>query len=75
VVRRPAVVFTFELNCLAAWERDYLRQGRARAAAFPAIDEVAAALGGRTRVEQIATLGDCVDGLLRGILAAPRGAT
>jgi SAM-dependent methyltransferase len=72
VARGPVVVFTFELDCLPAWQRDYLREGltleRPR---FPTIDEVAAALGGRTRVERIATPGDCVDGFFEAYWRRP----
>ena len=38
---------------------------------FPTIDEVVAALGGRTRVEQIATPGDCVDGFFEAYWRRP----
>jgi SAM-dependent methyltransferase len=63
VARGPVVVFTFELDCLPAWQRDFLREGlELERPRFPAIDEVAAALAGRTRIERIATPGDCVDG-------------
>ena len=38
---------------------------------FPAIDAVAAALGGRTRVERIPTPGDCVDGFFEAFWRRP----
>src|SRR5919198_1296411 len=47
VARGPVVVFTFDLDALPAWQREYLREGldieRPR---FPAVEDVAAALGG-----------------------------
>src|SRR6202049_3853037 len=49
VARGPVVVFTFELDDLPAWQQEFLREGlvmeRPR---FPGIDDIAAALGGRT---------------------------
>ena len=72
VARGPVVVFTFELDCLPAWQRDYLDEGLAlERPRFPTVDEVAAALGGRTRVEQIATPGDCVDGFFEAYWRRP----
>jgi SAM-dependent methyltransferase len=72
VSRGPVVVFTFELDHLPAWQRKFLREGivveRPR---FPAIDDVAAALGGRTRVERIPTPGDCVDGFFEAFWRRP----
>src|SRR5580704_8329399 len=48
VARGPVVVFTFELDALPAWQHDYLAEGLAiELPRFPAIDAVAAALGGR----------------------------
>jgi SAM-dependent methyltransferase len=72
VARGPVVVFTFELEHLPAWQRDFLREGllleRPR---FPAIDDVAAALGGRTRVERIPTPGNCIDGFFEAFWRRP----
>ena len=63
VSRGPVVVFTFELDYLPAWQLELLREGVAKERPrFPAIDDVAAALGGRTRVERIPTPGDCTAG-------------
>ena len=57
------VVFTFELECLPAWQRDFLVEGLAlEELRFPAIEEVADALGGRTPVERIPTPGERIDG-------------
>jgi SAM-dependent methyltransferase len=72
VARGPVVVFTFELEHLPAWQLEFLREGVAREMArFPAIDRVAAALGGRTRVEAIPTPGDCTDGFFEAFWRRP----
>ena len=72
VARGPGVVFTFELEALPAWQREFLREGLERERPrFPAIAEVAAALGGRTRVEHIPTPGDCVDGFFEAFWRRP----
>jgi SAM-dependent methyltransferase len=72
VARGPVVVFTFELQCLPAWQQDYLAEGIARELPrFPAIADVAAALGGRTRVEHIPTPGDCEDGFFEAFWRRP----
>lgn len=72
VARGPVVVFTFELDGLPAWQHEYLHEGlvleRPR---FPAIDDVAAALGGRTRVERIPTPGNCQDGFFEAFWRRP----
>ncbi len=57
---------------LPAWQQRVPARGaRARAAAFPAIAEIAAALGGRTRVERIPTPGDCTDGFFEAFWRRP----
>ncbi len=72
VSRGPVVVFTFELQALPAWQLEYLREGvAAELPRFRPIDEVAAALGGRTRVERIPTPGDCVDGFFEAFWRRP----
>ena len=72
VARGPVVVFTFELDALPAWQQEHLHEGlvieRPR---FPAIADVAAALGGRTRVEHIPTPGDCEDGFFEAFWRRP----
>ena len=72
VARGPVVVFTFELDWLPAWQQQHLYEGlvieRPR---FPAIADVAAALGGRTRVEHIPTAGDCEDGFFEAFWRRP----
>jgi SAM-dependent methyltransferase len=72
VARGPVVVFTFELDCLPAWQQEFLREGIAKERPrFPAIEDVAAALGGRTRVERIPTPGDCADGFFEAFWRRP----
>jgi SAM-dependent methyltransferase len=72
VARGPVVVFTFELDSLPDWQLEFLREGvveeRPR---FPAIDDVAVALGGRARVERIPTPGDCEDGFFEAFWRRP----
>ncbi|MGH2913060.1 MAG: class I SAM-dependent methyltransferase [Solirubrobacteraceae bacterium] len=72
VSRGPVVVFTFELESLPAWQLDYLREGVAKEMPrFPSIEDVAVALGGRTRVERIPTPGDCTDGFFEAFWRRP----
>ena len=72
VARGPVVVFTFDLADLPAWQREYLEVGLAiERPRFPSIDAVAAALGGRTRIERIATPADCEDGFFEAFWNRP----
>jgi hypothetical protein len=72
VARGPVVVFTFELDGLPAWQLEYLREGVAKERPrFPALGEIAAVLGGRTRVERIPTPGDCADGFFEAFWRRP----
>ena len=72
VARGPVVVFTFELDALPSWQRDFLQEGLAlERPRFPAIDDVAAALGGRVVVERIPTPGDCADGFFEAFWRRP----
>ncbi len=72
VARGPVVIFTFELDHLPAWQLEYLREGVAKEQPrFPAIDDIAAALGGHTRVERIPTPGDCTDGFFEAFWRRP----
>jgi SAM-dependent methyltransferase len=72
VARGPVVVFTFDLDHLPPWQQEHLHEGlvieRTR---FPAPDRIAAALGGRTRIERIPTPGDCVDGFFEAFWRRP----
>ncbi|HTA14508.1 MAG TPA: methyltransferase domain-containing protein [Solirubrobacteraceae bacterium] len=72
VARGVVVVFTFELDALPAWQQEYLSEGLIRERPrFPPIEEVVAALGGRTRIERIATPGDCTDGFFEAFWRRP----
>jgi SAM-dependent methyltransferase len=72
VSRGPVVVFTFDLDELPPWQLDFLAEGVAiERPRFAAIDDVAAALGGRTRIERIPTPGDCVDGFFEAFWRRP----
>jgi SAM-dependent methyltransferase len=72
VSRGPVVVFTFELDALPTWQQEALHEGLVKERPrFPAIDEIAAALGGDTRVERIPTPGDCTDGFFEAFWRRP----
>jgi SAM-dependent methyltransferase len=72
VARGPVVVFTFDLDRLPAWQREHLAEGlEIERPRFPSIDAVAAALGGRTRVERVPTPGDCTDGFFEAFWNRP----
>src|SRR5271166_2992093 len=74
VSRGPVVIFTFELDCLPAWQQEFLHEGLVKERPrFPAPEEIAAALGGRTRIERIPTPGDCVDGFFEAFWRRPEG--
>jgi SAM-dependent methyltransferase len=65
VARGPVVVFTLDLSAMPAWQREFLADGlRIEEPRFPAPDGIAAALGGRTRIEAIPTPADCADGFI-----------
>jgi SAM-dependent methyltransferase len=72
VARGPVAVFTFDLGALPAWQQEHLHEGlvieRPR---FPAIADVAAALGGRTRVEHVPTPADCEEGFFEAFWNRP----
>jgi ubiquinone/menaquinone biosynthesis C-methylase UbiE len=72
VARETVVVFTFDLDALPAWQLDFLHEGVAlERPRFPALDHVAAALGGRTRIERIPTPSDCEDGFFEAYWRRP----
>ncbi len=72
VARGPVVVFTFELDALPGWQQEHLAEGLAiERPRFPSLDTVAAALGGRTRIERIPTPGDCTDGFFEAFWRRP----
>lgn len=72
VARGPVVIFTFELNDLVAWQRDYFAAAIAiEQPRFGTLDEVAAELGGRVRIEQLPTPADCTDGFFEAFWNRP----
>ena len=72
VARGAVVVFTFELDSLPAWQREFLSEGLVKERPrFPPLEDVAAALGGVTRVERIPTPGDCSDGFFEAFWRRP----
>ncbi|HXP99002.1 MAG TPA: class I SAM-dependent methyltransferase [Solirubrobacteraceae bacterium] len=72
VSRGPVVVFTFELSALPDWQLEYLREGvEKERLRFPAMQDIEAALGGRTRVERVLTPGDCTDGFFEAFWKRP----
>jgi SAM-dependent methyltransferase len=72
VARGPVVVFTFELDALPAWQSELLAEALAiERPRFPAPAKVAAALGGRTRIEHVPTPADCSDGFFEAFWRRP----
>ncbi len=72
VARGPVVIFTFELNDLIAWQRDYLAAPLAlEQPRFGTIDEIAAELGGAVRIERMPTPADCTDGFFEAFWNRP----
>jgi SAM-dependent methyltransferase len=72
VARDTVVVFTFELDALPAWQHEFLAALlAAEKPRFPGVDQVAATLGGRTRVERIPTPADCIDGFFEAFWNRP----
>jgi hypothetical protein len=72
VSRGPVVIFTFELDALPAWQHEFLHEGLERERPrFPALADIAAALGGRSRIERIPTPGDCTDGFFEAFWRRP----
>jgi SAM-dependent methyltransferase len=72
VARGPVVVFTFELAALPAWQREYF--GAALEIEIPRFgtpEQVAAELGGRTRIETVPTPADCSDGFFEAFWNRP----
>lgn len=72
VARGPVVIFTFELAELIPWQRDYFAELIAiDAPRFGRVDEVAAELGGTTRIETIPMPADCTDGFFEAFWNRP----
>jgi SAM-dependent methyltransferase len=72
VARGAVVVLTFDLDALPAWQKDHLAAAliveRPR---FPPVADIAAVLGGRTRIERIPTPADCEDGFFEAFWNRP----
>ena len=72
VARGPVVIFTFDLGAVPAWQADHLAPLlAAERPRFPTIERVAAALGGRVRVETVPTPADCTDGFFEAYWNRP----
>jgi SAM-dependent methyltransferase len=72
VARGPVVVFTFDLDDLVAWQRDYFGAAVAiEQPRFGTIDQIAAELGGKVRIEHIPTPADCTDGFFEAFWNRP----
>jgi SAM-dependent methyltransferase len=72
VTRGPVVVLTFELDTLVPWQQDFLREGlEIERPRFGPVEGVAAALGGRARIERIPTPADCSDGFFEAFWNRP----
>jgi SAM-dependent methyltransferase len=72
VASGAVVIFTFELDAMPRWQRRFLREGsELEQRRFPTLAEIAAALGGRTRVERIPTPADCCDGFIEAYWNRP----
>jgi SAM-dependent methyltransferase len=72
VARGPVVIFTFELSDLIAWQRDYFAEAVAlEQPRFGTVEDVAAELGGKVRIERIPTPADCTDGFFEAFWNRP----
>jgi hypothetical protein len=57
---------------MPAWQRELLAEGlRIEEPRFQALEQIAGALGGRTRIEKIPTPADCVDGFIEAFWNRP----
>lgn len=72
VTRGPVVVFTFDLDALPAWQLDYFAESvAADRARIGTVEQIAAELGGKTRVEKLSTPADCSDGFVEAYWNRP----
>lgn len=72
VTRGPVVVFTFDLERLPDWQQEYLGEViRVEQSRFGRPDEIAAELGGRSRIEAVPTHFDCNDGFIQAFWRRP----
>ncbi len=72
VARGPVVVFTFDLRHLPDWQLELLHEAvTVESPRYGTPEAVAAALGGRTRIETIPTPADCTDGFFEAFWNRP----
>lgn len=72
VARGPVVVFTFDLDAVPAWQQEHLAEALAiDRPRVGRIEDVAAELGGRTRIERVPTPADCTDGFVEAFFGRP----
>lgn len=72
VARGPVVVFTFELDDLIPWQRDYFAEAVGiEQPRFGTVEEVASELGGEVRIERMPTPADCTDGFFEAFWNRP----
>lgn len=72
VARGPVVIFTFDLDDLIGWQRDYFKEAVAiEQPRFGTVEEVVSELGGAVRVERIPTPADCTDGFFEAFWNRP----
>lgn len=72
VARGPVVIFTFDLDGLPGWQQDFLAPTiAADRPFFPPVQDIAAMLGGHTRIEGIPTPGNCYDGFIEAFWRRP----
>lgn len=72
VARGLVVVLTFDLDALPPWQLDLLAEGiELERPRFKRVEDVAAALGARTRIEKIPTPAECADGFFEAFWNRP----
>jgi len=72
VARGPVVVLTFELDAMPPWQLDFLAAAiELERPRFGRVEDVAAALGGRTRIEPVPIPADCADGFFEAFWNRP----
>jgi SAM-dependent methyltransferase len=72
VVRGPVVILTFDLDRLPEWQLEFFEEPlAAERPRFGSIDDVAAELGGRVRIETVETPAECEDGFIQAFWRRP----
>jgi SAM-dependent methyltransferase len=72
VARDTALVLTLDLRATPSWQVELLGEGLAlERSRFPAVQEIAAALGREVRIEHIPTPADCADGMIEAFWNRP----